>query len=179
MAFLYEFIFRMSDCLISGDHVNSIDRLRTMHDPPTHPRLSPQALELFLRAFHSPKPIFRVKSSSQQEKEKEEGNGSNVVAAVDELVQQGLVLDVPAMGQNGEAIVLMVRLGKIDLLDEQSAPSTAPLHSFIHLRNLSLSLLFVTSNSTPTTSWPSSAPTSWPSSAPPCWDPQQGRAATE
>lgn len=57
-------------------------------------RLSPAALGLFLRAYHSPRPIYRV--------------GPDLEAAVEELLAKGVVCDVPAMGPQGEGVVLMV-----------------------------------------------------------------------
>lgn len=80
---------------------------------PLLPRLSPQALELFLRGFHSPKPLFRVKTSRQQRSDEQTERGPELGAAVDELVQRGLMFDVAAMGRDGEAIVLTVRFFRL------------------------------------------------------------------
>lgn len=63
-------------------------------------RLSPAALELFLRAYHSPRPIYRPRPDLE--------------GAVEELLAKGVVCDVPALGPQGEGVVLMVRGWPID-----------------------------------------------------------------
>ena len=60
------------------------------------------ALELFLRMYHSPRPLYRVNAKPGQDGE--------VEAAVEELLGKGLVHDVVGMKQHqGEGVVLMVR----------------------------------------------------------------------
>jgi hypothetical protein len=67
-------------------------------------RLSPAALQLFLRIFHSPKPIYRLNATSSSGS----GEEPDMEAASGELVDKGLLRDVVTMGSDGEAALLMV-----------------------------------------------------------------------